>query len=81
MIKEIGQIKRTGGNADDLLAQKAEKDKLVAEYKVKVEELLKKRDSKAMLLGNIVDKNSAVSTTEVSSILHVLMPTKANGIG
>jgi seryl-tRNA synthetase len=66
LIKEIGQIKRTGGNADDLLAKKTEKDKLVAEYKVKVEELLKKRDSKAMLLGNIVDKNSAVSTTEVS---------------
>lgn len=66
MIKEIGQIKRTGGNADNLLAKKAEKDKLVAEYKVKVEDLLKKRDLKAMLLGNIVDKNSAVSNTEVS---------------
>jgi hypothetical protein len=50
------------------LAQKVEKDKLVDEYKVKVAELLKKRDAKAMLLGNIVDKNNAVSNTEVGTV-------------
>jgi hypothetical protein len=48
------------------LAQKVEKDKLVDEYKVKVAELLKKRDAKAMLLGNIVDKNNA--NTEVCTV-------------
>jgi len=66
LIKEIGQIKRNKGNADELVAQKAEKDKEVAVVSAKVAELIKKRDAKAFLLGNIVDKNSAVSTTEVS---------------
>jgi seryl-tRNA synthetase len=68
LIKEIGQIKRNKGNADDLLAQKAEKDKEVAKLTAEVNELAKKRDGKAFLLGNIVDKNSAVSTTEVCSL-------------
>ena len=40
-------------------------DKEVAALTVKANELVKKRDAKAFLLGNIVDKNSAVSTTEV----------------
>jgi hypothetical protein len=57
LIKEIGQIKRNKGNADE--------DKEVAVVSAKVTELVKKRDAKAFLLGNIVDKNSAVSTTEV----------------
>ena len=65
LIKEIGQIKRNKGNADELIAKKAEMDKEVAALTVKANELVKKRDAKAFLLGNIVDKNSAVSTTEV----------------
>jgi hypothetical protein len=48
-----------------LIAKKAEMDKEVAALTVKANELVKKRDAKAFLLGNIVDKNSAVSTTEV----------------
>ena len=64
LIKEIGQIKRNKGNADELIAKKAEMDKEVAALTVKANELVKKRDGKAFLLGNIVDKNSAVSTTE-----------------
>ena len=66
LIKEIGQIKKNKGDASELLAKKAEQDKKVAEGTVKVAELQKKRDLKAMQLGNIVDKNSAVSMTEVS---------------
>jgi len=65
LIKEIGQIKKNKGNADELIAKKAEMDKEVAALTVKANELVKKRDAKAFLLGNIVDKNSAVSTTEV----------------
>lgn len=65
MIKEIGQIKKNKGDASELLAKKAEQDKKVAEGTAKVAELQKKRDLKAMQLGNIVDKNSAVSMTEV----------------
>lgn len=67
LIKEIGQIKKNKGDATDLLAKKVEIDKKVAEGTAQVAELQKKRDVKAMQLGNIVDKNSAVSMTEVSS--------------
>jgi seryl-tRNA synthetase len=69
LIKEIGQIKKNKGNADDLIAKKAEMDKEVAALTVKANELVKKRDAKAFLLGNIVDKNSAVSTTEVCDLM------------
>ena len=69
LIKEIGQIKKNKGNADELIAKKAEMDKEVAALTVKANELVKKRDSKAFLLGNIVDKNSAVSTTEVCDLV------------
>jgi seryl-tRNA synthetase len=71
LIKEIGQIKKNKGDASELLAQKVEADKKVAEGTSKVAELQKKRDLKAMQLGNIVDKNSAISMTEVSSDLYV----------
>lgn len=67
LIKEIGQIKKNKGDASELLAKKGEMDKKVAEGTVKVAELQRKRDLKAMTLGNIVDKNSAVSLTEVRS--------------
>jgi seryl-tRNA synthetase len=69
LIKEIGQIKKNKGNADELIAKKAEMDKEVAALTVKANELVKKRDAKAFLLGNIVDKNSAVSTTEVCDLI------------
>jgi seryl-tRNA synthetase len=69
LIKEIGQIKKNKGNADELIAKKAEMDKEVAALTVKANELVKKRDAKAFLLGNIVDKNSAVSTTEVCDLM------------
>lgn len=75
LIKEIGQIKKNKGNADELIAKKAEMDKEVAALTVKANELVKKRDAKAFLLGNIVDKNSAVSTTEDDNpILRVWHP-------
>lgn len=68
LIKEIGQIKKNKGDASELLAKKVEMDKKIAEGSSKVAELQKKRDLKAMTLGNIVDKDSAISLTEVSLV-------------
>lgn len=68
LIKEIGQIKKNKGDASELIAKKSELDKKVAEGSVKLAEAQKKRDLRAMTLGNIVDKNSAISMTEVCQL-------------
>lgn len=65
--KEIGQLKKNKQDATELLAKKAAKDKEIAEMAAQAVELLKQRDLKAGLIGNIVDKDCHVSLTEVSS--------------
>ena len=63
--KEIGTIKKAKGDAAELLVKKGELDKRIAELTAKSVELVKKRDQRAGLIGNIVDKNCHVSMTEV----------------
>jgi seryl-tRNA synthetase len=64
--KEIGTIKKAKGDASAQLAKKAELDKTIAEMVGMVAELGKKRDERAGMIGNIVDKDCKVSLTEVS---------------
>ena len=64
--KEIGTIKKAKGDAADLLEKKAVLDKQIAELVARAAELGQKRDERARLIGNIVDKDCAVSLTEVS---------------
>ncbi|WVF70122.1 serine-tRNA ligase [Kwoniella sp. CBS 6097] len=73
--KEIGQIKKAKGDATELLAKKGEMDKNIADLVAKTNELVKQRDQKAGLIGNIVDPANAVSTTEDDNpILRVWHP-------
>ncbi|WVR04376.1 serine-tRNA ligase [Kwoniella sp. DSM 27419] len=73
--KEIGQIKKAKGDASELLAKKAEMDKEIAELVTKANELIKIRDQKAGLIGNIVDPANAVSMDEAdNTILRVWHP-------
>lgn len=65
--KEIGTIKKAKGDASELLAKKAVIDKKIAELSAKAVDLAKQRDKKAGTIGNIVDKDSAISLTEVST--------------
>ena len=67
MQKEIGTIKKAKGDAQELLAKKAELDKQIAELVGKVAELEKKRDATAKGIGNIVDERCKISLTEVST--------------
>jgi seryl-tRNA synthetase len=69
--KEIGVIKKAKGDAGELLEKKAELDKQIKELATKADELLKVRDKKAGLIGNIVDKDCHVSLTEVSFVLPI----------
>ena len=71
--KEIGTIKKAKGDATELLAKKVDLDKKISELVTRAAELEKKRDQKAALIGNIVDKDCAVSLTEVSRIPSVLL--------
>jgi len=64
--KEIGTIKKAKGDASELLEKKGAQDKKIAELATKAAELLKLRDAKAGLIGNIVDKDCHVSMTEVN---------------
>lgn len=66
--KEIGVIKKAKGDAGELLEKKADLDKQIKELATKADELLKVRDKKAGLIGNIVDKDCHVSLTEVRFI-------------
>jgi seryl-tRNA synthetase len=65
--KEIGTIKKAKGDASELLEKKAVIDKKIAELSAKAVDLAKQRDKKAGTIGNIVDKDSAISLTEVST--------------
>jgi hypothetical protein len=49
------------------LTKKAVIDKKIAELSAKAVDLAKQRDKKAGTIGNIVDKDSAISLTEVST--------------
>ncbi|RSH90199.1 Cytosolic seryl-tRNA synthetase [Saitozyma podzolica] len=62
--KEIGTIKKAKGDASELLTKKAVIDKKIAELSAKAVDLAKQRDKKAGTIGNIVDKDSAISLTE-----------------
>jgi hypothetical protein len=68
--KEIGAIKKAKGDASELLAKKGELDKKIAELTARAAELVRKRDQKAGMVGNIVDKECAVSMTEVRRFLN-----------
>ncbi|ORY25346.1 hypothetical protein BCR39DRAFT_544387 [Naematelia encephala] len=62
--KDIGQIKKAKGDATKLLEKKAGLDKKIADLNATVAELVKKRDARAGMVGNIVDKDCFVSLTE-----------------
>lgn len=64
--KDIGQIKKNKGDATELLAKKADLDKRISDLTTEVALLGKKRDARAQMIGNIVDKDCHVSSTEVS---------------
>lgn len=63
--EEIGQLKKNKQDATELLEKKGAKDKEIAGLNAQAVELLKQRDQKAGLIGNIVDKDCHVSLTEV----------------
>lgn len=63
--KDIGQIKKAKGDASELLSKKNDLDKRIAELGIEVVALGKKRDIKAGMIGNIVDKDCHISSTEV----------------
>ncbi|WWC67623.1 serine-tRNA ligase [Kwoniella pini CBS 10737] len=73
--KQIGQIKKSKGDATELLSKKSELDKKIADLVIKAKELEELRDKKAGLIGNIVDERNAVSMTEDDNpILRVYHP-------
>ncbi|EIW68614.1 hypothetical protein TREMEDRAFT_71854 [Tremella mesenterica DSM 1558] len=82
--KEIGAIKKAKGDASELLEKKAELDKKIADWTVKAGELMKKRDVRATLIGNIVDKDCHVSLTEddnpIKAVWHPEPNHKGNSI-
>lgn len=63
--KEIGQIKKAKGDASELLAKKKEFDELLAKQGAEATRLMKLRDQKAGMIGNLVHPDCCVSTTEV----------------
>ena len=50
-----------------MLEKKGAQDKVITELAAKAADLLKQRDTKAGLIGNIVDKDCHISETEVSA--------------
>jgi hypothetical protein len=63
--KQITQKKKAKEDADDLLKEKIALDKEFAEMGKRAAEEEKKMTAKAATIGNIVDKNCHVSSTEV----------------
>lgn len=68
MQKQITQKKKAKEDADDLLKEKIALDKEFAEMGKRAAEEEKKMTAKAATIGNIVDKNCHVSSTEVRAM-------------
>jgi seryl-tRNA synthetase len=64
--KQITQKKKAKEDADDLLKEKVKLDKDFVEMSKKAVDKEKEMTSKAATIGNIVDKDCHVSSTEVS---------------
>ena len=64
--KQITQKKKAKEDADDLLKDKVKLDKDFVEMSKRAADKEKEMTTKAATIGNIVDKDCHVSTTEVS---------------
>mmetsp|Transcript_14680 Transcript_14680/g.31958 ORF Transcript_14680/g.31958 Transcript_14680/m.31958 type:complete len:456 (-) Transcript_14680:582-1949(-) len=67
--KEIGQIKKAGGNADELQEKSKALKAQIAETEQQEKEVIKQRDAKIVSLGNIVHDSVPVSKDEANNVI------------
>lgn len=67
--KEVGQIKKNGGNADELMEKSKEVKKKILETEDKEKEVIKARDSLVANIGNLVHDSVPIHDDEANNVI------------